>query len=205
MSDQPQTIELSDEPHVALIQQVHLTGCMIERVNRHNSKIPGLAGSGITGGSLESIVLRHGIGKICRANRWAGIHRGKMKECFTNAARLVDRHQGRFIYVEGYALRFMAVNHAWVLDTANNYEVIDPTWRETKDCVYLGIPFSSKYLFDQIGETGYFGLLDTPWSRWPVRRLPSADWLHPDADKIPRDFTVPENMVDLTAELDNIR
>ena len=198
MSEQPETIVLSSKLHESLIQQVHLSACMQNRITRHNAKLIGID----VPRSLHSIVLQHGIGRYCIANRWFGIHRGRQKLCYTNASGLVLSDPDRFIYMEGYGVRpslgIVVGDHAWVLDAERGYAVVDPTWRDTKGSAYLGIPFSPDYLTKQLLQHHVYGLLDAPWGRWPVRRLPPADWLHPKVAEIPRDFTVPEDMTDPT-------
>ena len=200
------TIVLSSELSESLIQQVHISACMMNQIVSHNAKLAGVPVPATR--SIHSIVLENGVGRFCTANRWFGIHRGRQKLCYTNATRLVLSNPDRFIYMEGYGVRpslgIVVGEHAWVLDAENGFAVIDPTWRDTKGSAYLGIPFSSDYLRKQIIEHRRYGLLDAPWGRWPVRRLPSAEWLHPKAAELPRDFTVPENMADPTVALETI-
>ena len=67
--------------------------------------------------------------------------RGRVKQCFGNATRLVERYPELF-YVEGFAARHdlpIEFRHAWCEDCDGN--VIDPTWRGVcnKD-LYMGIP-----------------------------------------------------------------
>lgn len=200
------TIQLPDELHLSLIAQVNMTGCMTRRVYRTNMKVMNKEGDPPT--TIQHRVLEYGVGRYCIANKWTGIHRGPMKNCYSNAARLVLTDPDRFIYMEGYGCRpelgLVVGEHAWVLDKERGYEVIDPTWRNTQGAAYLGIPFSFDYQRQQILEHKIFGMLDTPWSRWPVRRLPASNWLHPDADKLPRDFTVPTDLTDPTTAFDEL-
>ena len=62
------------------------------------------------------------------------------KHCYANAAALVSRSHGRLTYVEGLAKRAggMVVDHAWAIDAQNR--VIDPTWDQPEDAVYIGVP-----------------------------------------------------------------
>lgn len=200
-------IILSDQTHLALIQQVNVNACMIRHCNDANARALGADVPIMP--TLQHLVLQHGVGRYCTANKWAGIRRGAIKNCYGNAAQLVYSNPDRFIYVEGYGCReelgLVVGEHAWVLDRSRGFEVLDVTWRNTKAGAYLGIPFSYDYLSKQIAEHRYYGLLDTPWSRWPVRRLPVSDWLHPEAASIPRDFSVPDNLPDHTVGLEAMR
>jgi hypothetical protein len=142
--------------------------------------------------TTRGLVLKHGLGWRCRRNRWPGIRRGPLKQCFKNASAMAVFDE-RWIYCEGFAIRYaldIALGeHAWVLDAANNCEVVDPTWRDTKDGLYLGIPFSQTYLQNHLMDRGYYGVLVThDWSVPALFRQPVEEWLHPDAATIPRDF-----------------
>jgi hypothetical protein len=201
-------INTSQDPHVGLIEQVNLTGCMVRSVTRHNHRVMGQDG-GSEVLTLQHQVLKYGVGRYCHHDQWPGIKRGPQKNCYQNATRLVESDPLRFIYCEGYGNRpdlgIVAGEHAWVLDKEHDYEVIDVTWRKTIGVAYIGIPFRYDYLSEQLRDHRVYGLLDTPWSRWPVRRLPASDWLHPDAALMPRDFTVPDDLPDPTIELERFR
>lgn len=175
------------ELHDTLIAQLYMRKTLMARFGNQNSALPR---------SLVEIVLVCGRGIYCRADRWRGIRRGPLRNCYQNAANLVISDPDRFIYAEGYAVRpdlgIVVGEHAWVLDRHHAHAVIDPTWRNTKGAAYLGIPFSTKYLYSQLAEHKVYGLLDTPWAKWPVRRLPPEQWLHRDA--IIPDFEVPEDL-----------
>jgi hypothetical protein len=146
--------------------------------------------------TLEEIVLSCGRGMYCRNDRWRGIRRGPLHNCFQNASHLALSYPDRFVYVEGYAVRpdptIVVGDHAWVLDRQDGHSVIDPTWRGTKGSAYLGIPFRTEYLSAQLGKHKIYGLLDAYWARWPLLHLPVEEWLHEDV-VIP-DFEVPEDL-----------
>lgn len=139
-----------------------------------------------------TVVLAHGIPKFCTKNRWPGVHRGRLKACFQNAAHLSLTDPDRWIYTEGYAVRpsltFTVGLHAWVLDAHHDYRVVDPTWRDTADSAYLGVPFTDAYLRRSLLDSGVYGLIDLPPTRHPVLRLDPSEYLHPDAAAIPHDF-----------------
>lgn len=192
--------------HEGLIEQTNTRGCMVEYCSRLNAahfpdaKFPE---------SLERLVLRHGVGRYCLADRWYGIKRGQLKDCYPNATRLTSSDPDRFIYMEGYGIRpelgIVVGEHAWVLDRERNFEIVDPTWRNTKGAAYIGIPFRFDYLIRQQRETRQYALLDAYWSGWPIKRLPVSEWLHPEAEQLPRDFIVPDNLPDPTIELARIQ
>jgi hypothetical protein len=172
----------------SLVEQVTTVGSLIASCYRAN----GHPEPRVT---IHSVVLEHGVGRHCARDRWPGVRRGRPKLCYTNAARLVVSDPTRWVYCEGFAIRpslgIVVGDHAFCLDAANDYELVDPTWRDTRGAAYLGVPFAYSYLRDQLIATRMCGLLDAPWSRWPVLNTPSSIWLHPDAGSIPRDFTVP--------------
>ena len=62
-----------------------------------------------------------------------------MKGCFDNAYRLARRRPSKFRYVEGYALNYIPLEHAWVVN--EHGEVLDPTWDEhsTIGSAYCGV------------------------------------------------------------------
>jgi hypothetical protein len=177
----------NDELHESLIAQLYIKKSLVERYRSKSNNLPKI---------MEEIVLANGRGMYCTANVWRGIRRGPLRNCFQNATHLALCNPERFIYVEGYAVRpslsLVLGEHAWLLDRQNNHSVIDPTWRDTKDGAYLGIPFSTEYLTTQLMEHKVYGLLDTPWSRWPLRTLPPEAYLHKDV--IIPDFEVPEDL-----------
>lgn len=185
------TQELKD----CLIRQVHTMRCMISYTHRLNKFTDHK--------TIYGIVLEYGVGKICLVEEWPGIERGLYKACYFNAYRLMRSNPSRFIYTEGFGCRpsFVTVagTHAWVLDKKNNYQVIDPTWRETENAAYIGVPFSSKFVTAQRKKRrDMFSILDAYWDDFPIFRLPPEAWLYPEADQIPRDFLVPQDMPDLT-------
>ena len=144
---------------------------------------------------LHSVVLAHGVPRLCVRNRWRGVRRGPLRNCFQNASRMVLENPGRWVYCEGYAVRpalgIVVGLHAWLLDAQNGWEVIDVTWRDTAGGAYLGIPFSRDYLARSLAESGVYGLIDCWTARppHPVLRLDPSEYLHRDAGIIPRDFS----------------
>lgn len=143
-------------------------------------------------GTSHGLCLDHGVGRVATRERTVGVRRGRVKECFSNAARLVFRDPTRFVYCEGYAVRsslgLVIGEHAWCLDVYNGYAVCDPTWRGVKGAVFLGIPFAYEYLCEKVTASGYYGLLCNPrLGCAPLQNAPS-EFLHQDYGLIPTDF-----------------
>jgi hypothetical protein len=88
------------------------------------------------------------------------------KNCFGNATTLALQDP-RLTYCEGYAMgRFLPIPHAWVVDRRG--VVIDPTWWDEddtddmaprQDWQYVGVPFTRRWLVEQITQNRTYGLL----------------------------------------------
>lgn len=105
---------------------------------------------------VAQFVLRHAgwekPGQVCPVARLAP------KECFYNAGSLA-MYEG-YQYVEGFAMRpslAIPIHHAWV---ERDGKVIDPTWDRPEECLYLGVPFDTKFMCNWTRAKGYWGLLD---------------------------------------------
>lgn len=73
------------------------------------------------------------------------IKRGLPKSCYWNSQQIAFKRTD-LAYVEGYVLitePTFVTAHAWLL-TPEGY-AIDPTW-ETPGAIYLGVPFSTKWV-----------------------------------------------------------
>jgi hypothetical protein len=181
-----------------LVQQLHsIASFMDHSARRNNRNNPSFT-------SLHAVVLKHGVGRYCQRNRWPGVRRGQMKDCFRNAALLTLKDPSRWVYCEGYAVRpelgFAVGEHAFCLDRDNDWEIVDPTWRNTKDGAYLGIPFRTDFLRNQLMTTERYGLLDSWWADYPILTEDPSKWLF--SDRVPRDFTVPDDLPDIKAMLE---
>jgi hypothetical protein len=114
---------------------------------------PGLAYS-----CMEEMVLKRG--RVFRpALLPAKYERGKMGVCYYNAYRLAN-HSGGLTYAEGFATRPgipIAVRHAWCYRRGG--WVVDPTWPDSEDCEYRGIPIDKLDLFKRILQTRQAGVL----------------------------------------------
>ena len=85
-----------------------------------------------------------------------GIKKGRDKQCFRNAYRLMDRCGYR--YVEGFVMACgIPIHHAWVIDEKDN--VIETTWAEVGQA-YYGIEFDEKFINTVVLETRTYGVLD---------------------------------------------
>lgn len=109
---------------------------------------------------MERFVMRNGS-FAHGSSLPAGIKAGRMKECFSNAAHLLDIHDG-LTYVEGYGFTPgvpFPVHHAWCVNSKG--EVIDNTWRDPAQCQYIGVAFTREELSEQLCLHGVYGILDT--------------------------------------------
>lgn len=111
---------------------------------------------------LERFVLRNGkvFDKVLSEAEYKklGIKRRKSKECFKNSTDLA-LYNDSLTYVEGYAIREdlgLLIQHAWVIDDKEN--VIDTTWNDPEDCIYMGVPFDREILRKETFDNGYYGL-----------------------------------------------
>ena len=88
---------------------------------------------------------------------------GAAKQCYKNAAHTL-LHRDDVVYVEGYAIELdtpVPIQHAWLLDQSN--KVIDPTWVDSRNCAYFGVPFKGEFVKHVIRETeSWSGVLADP-------------------------------------------
>ncbi len=144
--------------------------------------------------TLQGLVLKHGVGRY-GSKLPKGIRKGAPKLCFMHAFNLMLQNEQRFIYCEGFGIKtslgIVVGEHAWVLDKENNYQVVDKTWSNPDNGVYLGIPFKPTYVIEAVCKKKTYGLLDDWQNKWPVLREEDPNkFLHEEADKILRDFNV---------------
>ena len=100
------------------------------------------------------------------------VKRGKMKQCFKNAADLaldssLTPGHIELVYVEGYALNIIPVHHAWCVDREGN--VYDNTWPDGGK-EYYGVMFTTSFLADRLLKSKTYGLIDQWELDWPLLR-----------------------------------
>lgn len=104
--------------------------------------------------SIESIVLKHGqfyTPALLPAKFERGVHR----QCFRNAY-LLSTQNDHLTYVEGFAMSFIPIHHAWTVDWDGN--VVDNTWDEPGSA-YYGIPFGLDFMNRVLLEVQTWGIL----------------------------------------------
>ena len=111
----------------------------------------------------EDFVLQHGRSMEVTKSPF---QRGEMKMCFMNAQKLMTKEG--YTYCEGYAFRqVLPVLHAWLIDSEGN--VVDPTWEDSEECVYFGVPFKTEYVLSRQAETKtYLSVIDDYQGHWPL-------------------------------------
>lgn len=107
---------------------------------------------------IERFTLAHGKVHIAQPLP-PQYKRGRMKECFRNAALLATRSR-LLCYAEGIAFRYIPIHHAWCVDKAGR--VIDPTWDNPMQAEYMGVEIPTAMLNAEIRLNGYWGVLNTP-------------------------------------------
>lgn len=122
--------------------------------------------------STEDMVLKEGR-NFNPAPKPDNIKQGEPKQCYKNASDLALK-DSNLTYVEGYALMSsdidLPIAHAWVVDSEGN--VIDNTWKD-EGRSYLGIPLKTKFLTEQLIESGVYGLISgSENNRWIEKGLP---------------------------------
>jgi hypothetical protein len=99
-------------------------------------------------------ISRYGQAFSPRTSPTPWLRMGEARDCFNNATRYAAVRDD-VVYAEGYALEPglpVPVHHAWLIDADGH--VIDPTWKETADHVYFGIPFKQKFLRELLERNG---------------------------------------------------
>jgi hypothetical protein len=77
---------------------------------------------------------------------------GQKRACFVNAASYAMVRDD-VLYAEGYAMEPdipIPIQHAWLVD--RNGAVIDPTWDDTSEHVYLGIAFKRSFVSELLAS-----------------------------------------------------
>lgn len=88
------------------------------------------------------------------------LKRRQPRLCFMNAAMLATQCRRRLTYVEGFALGYFPMHHAWCIDARGH--VVDPTWDEPEKAEYLGVEIPVDILRRELLRLGHYGVLSTP-------------------------------------------
>jgi hypothetical protein len=182
---------MTHHPELAqgLVEQLRQMNDFLLDVWRRNAALRGVTLD--LGYTLEGFVLAHGVGRF-GARLPKGMRKLKNKLCYQHATHLMLTDEERFLYCEGYAVRpslgFATGTHAWVLDRARDWAVVDNTWADPAECVYLGVPLSRSYVGDTLTRKRTYGVLDNWEEGFPILKADPAAFLHPAAGEIPRDF-----------------
>lgn len=127
--------------------------------------------------SVMEFVYRNGRRFERIGKRPKRIRKGRNGYCFANATRLALAHPKHLIYCEGYALGHIPVHHAWCVTRRGT--VIDPTWNDSIQYQYYGIPINQKYLRESLLTYGMYGLIDLWKEGWPILKEPPKRFLEP--------------------------
>jgi hypothetical protein len=104
----------------------------------------------------------------------------EQKACYRNAANVAI--ENGWTYVEGLAspdfMPGLPIHHAWAVTPEGH--VYDPTWNN-RGAGYVGVPFRTDYLVDELERRGVYGLLSMP----PSVRTPTRDDLVSIGEPIP--------------------
>ncbi|MBV7518960.1 hypothetical protein [Ensifer sp. ENS12] len=129
---------------------------LIEEIKHHVEQI-----ADIERGFGPSIALmKYGSAFQPLDQRPQWLRQGQARDCFNNATAYAAVRDD-VLYAEGYALEPelpLPVQHAWLVD--RHGQVIDPTWKDTRDHAYFGIAFKRDFVRDQLGKNrGNAGIL----------------------------------------------
>lgn len=118
---------------------------------------------------MEEFVLRYGV--LCSpAKRPRGVHKRAYKECYSNTTHLLADQDftgsNDLIYCEGYAVNIIPCHHAWAI--THDTTVVDLTWLKPQECVYIGVPFSFKFVKETLASTGMYGIMENFLEGFPL-------------------------------------
>jgi hypothetical protein len=100
--------------------------------------------------NLYQFLIDHGTYMEGR-KRPKGFRKQANKMCYRNAQQMAVLYPDQYTYCEGIAVNTIPTQHGWLVDTDGN--VIDPTWRQPEQCVYLGVRIKHEYLADFVVRT----------------------------------------------------
>lgn len=113
--------------------------------------------------SIPALLLHYGRPYEPTAVVPRPLHRGRARECFSNAAGaavlgFLDRGgtPWPYRYVEGYAATSFPTLHAWVSDDGRR--ALDLTWKKGWGRSYFGIAFDTDWLRHVMLSSGVYGV-----------------------------------------------
>lgn len=116
--------------------------------------------------SIMEFVYRNGQPFNRIGKRPKSIRKGRNGYCFANATRLALSHPKYLVYCEGYAFGVFPVHHAWCVTRRGT--VIDPTWNDSIQHQYYGVPIKHSYLTGSIRDYGVYGVIDLWKEGFPI-------------------------------------
>jgi hypothetical protein len=134
-------------------------------------KLPGFV-------SPQAFIAQHGI-EFQAAKLPADIKPMAVKQCFANSLALVQRRPD-LIYCEGYAAGIIPTVHAWCVTSDGT--VVDPTWTgDLQGEEYIGIPFQTQFVVEQIANRRYYGVIEDWQNEYPLAngKFKVEEYLHP--------------------------
>lgn len=96
------------------------------------------------------------------------VRKRRLGRCFSNAWQLVESNPGAYTYVEGFALYYIPMEHAWCVDRSGH--VVDPTWHDGRGSQYFGVPFKADFVRATILERKRYGVLTDFERGYPLLR-----------------------------------
>lgn len=123
---------------------------LVEEIKRHVEELAELERS--FGPSIAVIRYGRAFRPTAKSPTWLRI--GQARDCFNNATAYAAVRDDVW-YAEGYALQpelLFPVQHAWLVD--RDGQVIDPTWKDTRDHAYFGIAFKRDFVCEQLVKNG---------------------------------------------------
>jgi len=114
---------------------------------------------------FEDLVLQRGC-----SHQPAPLPKGRwfsrQRECYRNAYNNVMKDPDKYVYVEGFMLCVIPIQHAWFAPKDDTSLVYDSTVRNGSE--YLGIPFELEYVHKIMLKANCYGVMDQPGLHFPL-------------------------------------